>query len=94
LQATLGTASATGTVPTNTASSASNHPPLDTPVPVLVAGHYSTRAYIQKYVTAEECAIKATDPRLKNIKDTSIPVYSIPAYFKVYSHSTDMMTES
>ena len=34
LEATLGTASAPGTVSTNTASSASYHPPLDTPVPV------------------------------------------------------------
>jgi len=68
LQATLGTASAIGTVPSNTASSASNHPPLDTPVQVFVAGDYSTRVY----VTAEECAIKITYPGLKNIKDTNI----------------------
>jgi len=43
LQAALSTASATGTVPTKAGSSASNHPPLDTLVPVLVAGDYSTR---------------------------------------------------
>src|SRR6218665_273523 len=51
-----------GTVPSNTASPASNHPRPDAPVPVLVAGDYSTRVqvkYIRKYVTAEECAINS-----------------------------------
>jgi len=38
--------------------------------------------YIQKYVTAEECAIKVKDPGLKNIKGYQYTV----DYLKVYLH--------
>ena len=78
-----GAASATSTVPPNIASTStstsiptSNHPPPDTSVPVPDAGDIP-QEHTQKYVTAEECAIKVTDPGLWDIKNTSTVDYWI-----------------
>src|SRR6218665_1559240 len=72
---------AIGTVPSNTASPASNHPRPDAPVPVLVAGDYSTRVqvmYIRKYVTAEECAINSGIARGQGDKRPRAPRLGAP----------------